>query len=121
MASLQELFNIEGLLSAEAQQLAIEQQAQELQTFIRGLKSRKSQVVTEISRLDKVTFDAVITLSSLQLQAYLYCRKTHSMLLLKQLFAEELAAAIAAFSTQDYLTTAAYMTFIKQVFLCFVE
>lgn len=121
MANLRDVFNVEGLLTPEAKQLAIEQQAQELQSFVKGLKSRKAQVFTQISQLDKVTFDAVVALSSLLLQANLYCRKTQSMLLLNQLFADELAQAIAAFYTKDYLVTAEYMAFIKQLFTCFIQ
>lgn len=121
MASLRELFNIEGLTSREAQKIALESQADELQSFIKGLRSRKAQVFTEVLKIDKVTFDAVVTLSSLLLQANLYCRKTRSMLLLKQLFADELAEAIAAFYKSDYLKVANYMEFIKQVFICFME
>lgn len=120
MASLKQVFNIEGLVSREAQELAIEQQAQELQAFVKGLKTRKSQVFSEILQVEKVTFDAVVALSSLLLQANLYCRRTQSMLLLNQLFANELAEAIAAFYKKEYLVTAAYVSFIKQVFLCFV-
>lgn len=120
MASLRQLFNVEGLVSVEAQKLAIEQQARELQAFVKGLKTRKSQVFSEVLQMEKVTFDAVVTLSSLLLQANLYCRKMQSMLLLNQLFADELAEAISSFYKKDYLVTAEYMSFIKQVFLCFV-
>ena len=121
MASLEKVFDIDGLLSDEARKIAIEQQAQELQAFVRGLKSRKAQVFTEVLRMDKVTFEAVITLSSLLLQVNLYCRKTQSMLLLNQLFADELSESIAGFYKKDYLKTANYINFIKQVFLCFIE
>lgn len=121
MASLREVFNIEGLSSQEAIEIALKTQAAELQVFIKGLRSRKAQVFTEVLKMSTVTFDAVITLSSLLLQANLYCRKTQSMLLLKQLFADELAEAILAFYTANYTVTAKYIEFIKQVFACFIE
>jgi hypothetical protein len=115
MASLKELFNIEGLATKEAKELAIEQQAKELKLFIQGLRKRKSQVYTELLKVEVITFSTVITLSSLLLQANLYCRKTQSMLLLKQLFADELAEAIAAFYRMEYQPIAKYINYIKQL------
>lgn len=121
MASIRELFNVDGLQTEEAKRLAIESQAVELQTFIKGLRNRKAQVFTSILRATTVTFDVVVTLSSLLLQANLYCRKTRNMLLLKQLFVDELVEAIESFYTSEYTKTAKYLAFIKQVFELFVE
>lgn len=115
MASLRELFNIEGLTTKEAKEYAIETQARELRNFIQGLRKRKSQVYTELLGTELITFNTVITLSSLLLQANLYCRKTQSMLLLKQLFADELAGAIKAFYQSEYLPVAEYIKYIKQL------
>jgi hypothetical protein len=115
MASLRELFNVDGLATREAKEIAIESQAKELRAFIQGLRSRKSQVYTELLRTEVITFNTVITLSSLLLQANLYCRKTHSMLLLKQLFADELAEAIGAFYRMDYLPITEYLKYMKQL------
>ena len=115
MASLKELFNIEGLATKEAKEYAVEAQARELRAFIQGLRKRKSQVYTELLGVEVITFNTVITLSSLLLQANLYCRKTQSMLLLKQLFAQELAGAIEAFYRMDYLPIAEYIKYIKQL------
>lgn len=115
MASLKELFNIDGLTTKEAKEFAIESQARELRAFIQGLRKRKSQVYTELMKTEMVTFEAVIAISSLLLQANLYCRKTHSMLLLKQIFAEELAKSIGAFYRMDYQPIADYLNYIKQI------
>ena len=119
MASIQELFKVDEYSTLEAKKLAIESQCTELQAFIRGLKQRKATVYSEIMKAKVVSFDVVIALSSLLLQANLYCRKTKSMLLLKQLFADELAEAIGAFYKADYIKAAEYFLFIKQVFDCF--
>ena len=121
MASIKELFNVEGYSSEEARKLAIEAQCTELQTFVKGLRNRKAQVFTSILKMTTVTFDALVTFSSLLLQANLYCRKTHSMMLLKQLFASELSDAISAYYSGDYAKTAEYLFFIKQVFECFID
>lgn len=119
MASIAELFNVDAYATDEAKKIAIESQCTELQAFIRGLKQRKATVYTEIMRATVVSFDVVIALSSLLLQANLYCRKTQSMMLMKQLFADELAAALSAFYAADYQKAAEYFIFIKQVFDCF--
>ncbi len=121
MASIRELFNVDGLQSEEAKRAAIETQSVELQNFVKGLRSRKAQVFTSVLRAEAVTFDVVVTLSSLLLQANLYCRKTKSMLLLKQLFATELADALRSFYAGEYTKTAEYLTFIRQVFELFTE
>lgn len=121
MASIRELFNVEGLTSDDAKLAAIQTQSVELQAFIKGLRNRKAQVFTSILKATIVTFDVVVTLSSLLLQANLYCRKTRSMLLLNQLFADELADAISSFYKGDYVKTAEYLSFIKQVFELFVS
>lgn len=120
MADIRELFNVDGLTSEEAKLAAIQSQAIELQDFIKGLRSRKAQVFTSILKSRVVTFDTVVTLSSLLLQVNLYCRKTKSVMLLNQLSADELAGAISAFYAGDYLTTANYLAFIRQVFELFV-
>lgn len=121
MASIRELFNVDGLQTEEAKKIAIESQAVELQAFVKGLRSRKAQVFTSILKYNTITFDVVVTLSSLLLQANLYCRKTRNMLLLRQLFANELATAIESFYTGEYTKTAEYLAFIKQVFELFVD
>lgn len=119
MASIAALFKIDGYTTDEARKIAIESQCTELQSFIKGLKQRKATVYTEIMRATVVSFDVVVALSSLLLQANLYCRKTQSMLLMRQLFADELAAALSAFYSADYAKAAEYFIFIKQVFDCF--
>lgn len=116
MASLRELFNIEGLESQEAKRIAVESQARELQDFIKGLRKRKAQVYTEILKIQVVTFDSVIALTSLLLQANLYCRRTHSMLLLRQIFASELAEALRRFYNLDYAPLVDYINFMKELF-----
>lgn len=121
MASIRELFNVDGLQTEEARTAAIESQAVELQAFVKGLRSRKAQVFTSVLKADKVTFDVVVTLSSLLLQANLYCRKTRSMMLLKQLFASELAEALKSFYAGEYTKTAEYLAFIRQVFELFTD
>lgn len=120
MASIRELFDVEGLQTEEARIVAIQSQAVELQNFIKGLRSRKAQVFTNLVGAKTVTFDVVVALSSLLLQANLYCRKTRNMLLLKQLFADELAEALAAFYAGDYAKSAEYLSFIRQVFGLFI-
>ena len=120
MASIKELFNVEGLQTEQARVVAIQSQSVELQSFIKGLRNRKAQVFTNLLNAQAVTFDVVVALSSLLLQANLYCRKTRNMLLLRQLFAEELVQALAAFYAGDYTQTAEYLSFIKQVFGLFV-
>ena len=120
MASIRELFDVEGLQTEEARVVAIQSQAVELQSFIKGLRSRKAQVFTNLVNAKTVTFDVVVALSSLLLQANLYCRKTRNMLLLKQLFADELAQALASFYAGDYTQTAEYLSFIRQVFGLFI-
>ena len=119
MASIQQLFDISGLQSETAKRAAIESQAVELQRFVKGLRSRKAQVFTAVLKSNVVTFETVVTLSSLLLQANLYCKKARSLELLKQLFAEELTDAIKAFYQGDYETTAKYLVFIRQVFSLF--
>ena len=121
MASIQALFNVEGLQSYEAKKIAVEQQARELQEFVKGLRSRKAQVFTSILETKTVTFDTVVTFSSLLLQANLYVRRTRSTQLLKQLFADELAGAISAYYSGNYSVTADYLIFIKQVFELFAS
>lgn len=119
MASIQELFDISGLKSEEAKRAAIESQAVELQRFVKGLRSRKAQVFTAVLKSSIVTFETVVTLSSLLLQANLYCKKSRNLLLLKQLFADELTDAIKAFYQGNYEITAEYLAFIRQVFSLF--
>ncbi|MCM1323038.1 MAG: hypothetical protein NC218_02530 [Acetobacter sp.] len=121
MASIRELFNVDGLQTEEAKKAAIESQAVELQAFVRGLRSRKAQVFTAVLKAEAITFDVVVTLSSLLLQANLYCRKTRSMMLLKQLFATELAEALQSFYAGEYTKTAEYLAFIRQVFELFTD
>lgn len=119
MASIQQLFDISGLKSEEAKKAAIESQAVELQRFVKGLRSRKAQVFTAVLKSTTVTFETVVTLSSLLLQANLYCKKARNLLLLTQLFADELTDAIKAFYQGNYEITAEYLAFIRQVFSLF--
>lgn len=119
MASIQELFDISGLKSEEAKLAAIKSQAVELQRFVKGLRSRKAQVFTAVLKSNVVTFETIVTLSSLLLQANLYCKKSRNLLLLKQLFADELTDAIKAFYQGNYEITAEYLAFIRQVFSLF--
>lgn len=120
MANIQDIFNISGYATPQAMKLAVEQQAQELTTFILGLKQRKSQVFSEVVNFENLTYDAVVTLSSLLLQMNLYCRKTRSTLLLRQLNVEELVDAINAYYKQDYTSVIMHIKFLRQLFLCFV-
>ena len=50
MASIKELFDVEGYSSEEARRIAVEAQCTELQTFVKGLRNRKAQVFTSQHR-----------------------------------------------------------------------
>lgn len=87
-----------------------------LEDFVRGLKQRKSTVYTSIMTESITGFDGVVTLSSLLLQANLYCRKNNSLFLLKQLEADNLALAIYSFYSGEYIKMVEYASFIKTLF-----
>ena len=65
-----------------------------------------------------VGFNGVITLSSLLLQANLYCRKNNSLMLLKQIDADKLTEAILSFYSGEYIKMVEYSKAIKSIFEC---
>ena len=81
----------------EAKYQIIKEKFSTLEDFIKGLKQRRATVYTAIMTDNIVGFNGVITLSSLLLQANLYCRKNNSLMLLKQIL-RELLAIVRIFS-----------------------
>ena len=89
-----------------------------LDDFIRGLKQRRATVYTAIMTENIVGFNGAITLSSLLLQANLYCRKNNSLMLLTQIDADKLTEAILSFYSGEYIKMVEYAKLIKSIFEC---
>lgn len=102
----------------EAKKQTIAEYASPINNFIRGLKERKATVYSAIMTETISGFNGVVTLSSLLLQVNLYCRKNNSLLLLKQIKADELTEAILSFYTGEYKSMVTYSKFIKELFSC---
>lgn len=116
MAELNQIVNIGNYQSQEAKKFVVEQQLSSIEDFVHDLKQKKATVYTVIMKESISGFDGVVTLSSLLLQMNLYCRKKNSLMLLKQLKADELTQAILSFYDGTYVKMREYAKFVKEVF-----
>lgn len=116
MAELREIIHLGDYQSKEAKKFVIEQQLSPLEDFVYELKQRKATVYTAIMKETISGFDGVVTLSSLLLRMNLYCRKKNSLMLLKQLKADELTQAILSFYDGTYIKMREYAKYVKEVF-----